>query len=255
MAPTHVSIHDVSPAFDVEIGEALAMCEAVGARAALLVVPDFHGKWPLDRYPAFAARLRDLQAAGHEIHLHGYYHLAGVGEDHGEGKPGKLARMFAQRVVSAGEAEFSDVSRAEAIARLDAGERMLEGVGLRIDGFVAPAWSMPPWLLPMLGARGIRYCEDRARVYDPVRWPSAAASRVSLVLNFASRTPARLWSSVGFVRVAGPARRVLPTRIAIHPGDMRSGVLRAEVARVLGRSRGRFVRDGRALLGGSSDTA
>jgi predicted deacetylase len=248
MARTHVSIHDVSPAFEAEIREAIAACAQVGATPALLVVPDFHGKWSLERYPAFAERLRGLQAAGHEIYLHGYYHLAGAaslaGDGGDDGKPGRLAREIAQRVVSAGEAEFSDVSRAEALARLDAGERVLGAVGLKIDGFVAPAWSMPAWLLPMLAARGVRYTEDRVRVYDPAR----GSSRVSLVLNFASRTPARLWSSVGFVRAAGPARRVLPTRIAIHPGDMRSATLRREVSRVLSRSRGRFVAAGRALL-------
>ena len=251
MARTHVSIHDVSPAFDVEVRDALAACAEVGAKPALLVVPDFHGKWSLDRYPAFAERLRALQAAGHEVYLHGYYHLAGTKAlsperegPSGTGRPGRLARAFAQRVVSAGEADFSDVSRAEAVARLDAGERILTTAGLRVDGFVAPAWSMPAWLLPMLAAREIRYTEDRVRVYDPAR----GSSRVSLVLNFASRTPARLWSSVGFVRAAGPARRVLPTRIAIHPGDMRNATLRREVSRVLLRSRGRFVAAGRDLL-------
>ncbi len=248
MAKAHVSIHDVSPAFEAEVGEALAMCGSAGARAALLVVPDFHGRWPLDRYPAFTERLRQLQAAGHEVLLHGYYHLAGAPalSESGskDGRARGLRRFFAQRVVSAGEAEFSDVSRDEALARLEAGGRLLAAVGLRVHGFVAPAWSMPPWLLPMLAARELRYTEDRTRVYDP----KAGSSRRSLVLNFASRTPARLWSSVGFVRAAGPARHVMPTRIAIHPGDMRSPLLRREVARVLERSQGRFVTSGRELL-------
>jgi hypothetical protein len=61
-----------------------------------------------------------------------------------------------------------------------------------------------------------------------------------LVLNFASRTPARLASSALFVRAAHPIRGVLPTRVAIHPGDMNSAILRREVARVL-RGHARFV--------------
>ena len=101
-APVHVSIHDVSPASATELEEALAMCEDAGAMAALLVVPSFHGKWPLDRYPAFVDRLRTLQERGHEVHLHGFYHRA-------DGDLKGARAFFAQRVASAGEAEFTEV--------------------------------------------------------------------------------------------------------------------------------------------------
>src|SRR4051812_25206302 len=98
-----VSIHDVSPAFDREIEDALAACaeacSGVGAKPALLVVPNFHGKWPLDRYPAFVDRLRELQAAGHEIILHGFFHASDGGS------------FFAQKIASAGEAEFADLAQ------------------------------------------------------------------------------------------------------------------------------------------------
>ena len=244
---THASIHDVSPAWATEMEDALALCNEVGARAALLVVPDFHGRWPLLRYPKFCERLRELQGQGHEVYLHGFFHKSGVEAaegDQGEGRPVGLRRFFAQKVVSGGEAEFSDVSWKEADTRLDDGERVLREAGLTIDGFVAPAWSFAPWLLAMLAERGYRYTEDHLRIYDP----KGKVSRPSLVMNFASRTPARLWSSVAWCRAARPARRLLPTRIALHPGDMKSRVLRSEARDLLAWGRGDYVARGTDLF-------
>ena len=79
---------------------------------------------------------------------------------------------------------------------------MLRAAGLRIDGFVAPAWSMPPWLLPLLGERGYRFTEDHLRVYDP----ATRRARPSVVLNWATRSPGRLLSTVAWCRVAKHAR-------------------------------------------------
>jgi predicted deacetylase len=216
-----VSIHDVSPAFEREIDDALEACGRVSAKPALLVVPNFHGKWPLDRYPAFVDRLRALRDEGHEIILHGFFHSSEGGS------------FFAQKIASAGEAEFADLSQGEGERRIDEGTKLLNDLGLTPSGFIAPAWQMARWVLPSLASRGFRYAEDHLHVYDPAR----GKRRRSLVLNFASRTPARLWSSVAFVRAATPLRRVMRTRIAIHPGDMRSDFLRDEVHRVLAKSR------------------
>ena len=245
----HVSLHDVSPAWKNEVELALEMAHAHGVRPALLVVPDFHGKAPLLEDPAFCERLRELQSGGHEIYLHGYFHRARTYRSHATSTSsaglGDRARyLFAQKVVSGGEAEFSDVSREEALQRLDDGERMLREAGLSIAGFVAPAWSMPPWVLGLLGERGYSFTEDHTRVYDP----TAKRSRASVVLNYASRTPARLLSSVAWCRLARPVRRVLPARIAIHPADMRYALLRSELESLLSWGEGDYVEAGYALL-------
>lgn len=250
----HVSIHDVSPAWSNEVELALESAHAHGVRPALLVVPDFHGRAPLAGDPAFCERLRELQADGHEIYLHGYYHRARSWDEHasvasvgGTARSGIASRaryVFAQKVVSGGEAEFSDVSRDEALKRLDEGERVLRDAGLSIRGFVAPAWSMPAWVLDLLGERGYAFTEDHTRVYDPAN----KRSRASVVLNYASRTPSRLLSSVAWCRLARPARRVLPARIAIHPADMRYALLRSEVDALLSWAEGDFVDTGAALI-------
>jgi predicted deacetylase len=249
----HVSIHDVSPAWEREVEIALEMVHEYGVAPALLVVPDFHGKAPLLEHPRFCERLRSLERSGHEIYLHGYYHRARAWDAHADAQDpkhaarGVVARAryaFAQRVVSGGEAEFSDVSRDEARTRIDAGERVLREAGLTIRGFVAPAWSMPRWVLRLLGERRYSFTEDHMRVYDP----AANRSRASLVLNYASRTPGRLLSSVAWCRLARPARRVFPARIAIHPADVRFALLRSEIRSLLEWARNDFAPTGSALL-------
>jgi hypothetical protein len=238
--PVHVSIHDVSPAWKAEIEDALEMTRRRGVRAALLVVPNFHAQWPLESDGAFCERLRELQADRHEIYLHGFFHAA---SDRRAGS--RLKWAFRQRVVSAGEAEFASVSRSEAAARLDRGRRVLEDVGLRPTGFVAPAWSMPSWLVPMLGDRGYEFSEDHTHVYDPAR----NRRRPSVVLNWASRSPARLASTVLWCRLAKHARALVPARIAIHPADMRLLLLRKEIDALLAWAEGDVVATGRELLG------
>src|SRR5690606_7029742 len=120
----------------------------------------------------------------------------------------------------------------------------LRDAGLTIKGFVAPAWSMPRWVLSLLGERGYAFSEDHVRVYDP----AARRARASLVLNFASRTPGRLVSSVAWCRIARPARRLVPARIAIHPADMRFALLRGETESLLRWAGGDFVATGAGLL-------
>jgi predicted deacetylase len=241
--PVHVSIHDVSPAWSAEVEGALELCHAAGARPALLVVPNFHGRAPLLDDARFCARLRELQGVGHEIYLHGLLHRSHE-RYAGPSQGGRLAWLFAQRVASGGEAELQDVAPDEGRARVEQGERVLEGAGLRVDGFVAPAWSMPSWLLPLLAERAYRFTEDHLRIYDP----GAGRSRASVVLNWASRSPGRLLSTIAWCRVAKHARAFFPARIAIHPGDMHWLVLRREIERLLDWARGDFVKTASELF-------
>jgi hypothetical protein len=241
--PVHVSIHDVSPASALEVEAALELCHAAGARPSLLVVPNFHGSAPLLEDARFCDRLRRLQQDGHEVYLHGLVHQSAPRYDSRHGS-GRLAWMFAQRVISGGEAEMSDVTPEEGRERIEQGERVLARAGLRVDGFVAPAWSMPPWLLPLLAERDYHFTEDHLRVYDP----ASGRSRPSVMLNWASRSPARLLATVAWCRAAKYARALVPARIAIHPADMGWLALRREIERLLEWARGDFVSSGRGLI-------
>jgi predicted deacetylase len=235
--PVHVSIHDVSPACADEFEAALDLCSMVGSRPALLVVPNFHGAAHLLDHPEFCKRLRGLQSSGHEIFLHGFLHRSRGRYDRARAPAGLAAWLFAQRIVSGNEAEMSDVTPDRGRALVAEGETVLREAGLRIDGYVAPAWSMPAWLLAELSDRGYHFAEDHLRIHDPER----GVSRSSVVLNWASRSPARLLSTVAFCRAAKHARAFLPARIAIHPFDTQYLALRREIERVLAWARGDIV--------------
>ena len=239
----HVSIHDVSPVWIDEVEAAIGLCHAAGVRPALLVVPNFHDRSPILSDERFCERLRHLQDRGHEVYLHGLLHQGLVQTGGNQGfRP--LKRLWSQRIVSNGEAEMSDLSPTEGRRRLEQGERMLDAAGLRIDGFVPPAWWMPRWLPSLLAERGYRFSEDHLRVYDPF----AGRARVSVLLNWASRSPARLVSTVAWCRAARHARSFVPARIAIHPADMRFVLLRRELAHILAWARGDLVSSGGDLL-------
>lgn len=237
--PVHVSIHDVTPANAEAVELALERTARSGIKPALLVVPNFHGEWPLAEHPEFCERLAMLQTVGHEILLHGYFHRADA-----NGQATGLRRWVAQNLASAGEAEFADIAAAEARKRLADGEAVLRDAGLRVDGFVAPGWMMPRWMHDVLAERGYRFTEDHLRVYDP----KARKARASVVLNYASRTPGRLASSVAWCRVAKHARALVPARVAIHPRDMLEPLLRHEMDGLLEWARADLVPNGRALL-------
>ena len=239
----HVSLHDVSPAFAPQVETALELCHRWGTKPALLVVPNYHGRFPLGDHPDFVRLLADLMRAGHELHLHGFLHQAGTEALEGDGRPGRLGRLVAQRVVSAGEAEFSDLGRTAAAERLDEGARRLRSLGLEPRGFVPPAWSMPAWMIDLLRERGYRHTEDHLYVYDPVR----GKKRGTLLINWATRSPGRVSATVAFGRLAWPAARIWPTRIAVHPADLDHPRVASEIARLLARADGHFVASSEAF--------
>jgi predicted deacetylase len=227
-APVHVTIHDVGPAFARQVDDALELCAKESIRPGLLVVPNHHGQAPLELATDYAANLRALARSGCELFLHGYFHRADAPDTAAKSASGRVDRWFRQTVVSGGEAEFASLDRERARDRLDLGMALMARLDLPISGFVPPAWSMRRWLIPMLAERGIRFCETHVAVMDPVR----GIHRPSLVLNYASRSLARIASTVAFCRVAKHAA-IVPTRVAIHPKDLDVPLLRSEVQRLL----------------------
>src|ERR1044071_8388827 len=70
-----VSLHDVAPTTQQVTRTIISELSAHGVRVcSVLVVPDYHHQGLFARNREFVAWLRALEADGHEIVIHGYFH-------------------------------------------------------------------------------------------------------------------------------------------------------------------------------------
>lgn len=205
------SIHDVGPRFEREV-EMLAdrlSRHLGGPRFAMLVVPDHWGQAPLVGARAFQAKLRSWADGGVEMFVHGWTH-----------RDDSRRRSFRARHMTAGEGEFAALSQGEALRRMTEGRALIEDVtGRPVAGFIAPAWLYGAGARAALGEAGFAMAEDHLRVWRPADGRVLAKGPV---VTWASRSRARIRSSLAFARLARSALRPLGTlRIAVHPGDTR----------------------------------
>jgi uncharacterized protein len=184
-----VSIHDVTPALETNVLRLWEMCAARGLSPALLVVPDWHGEWPLQRHPRFVQWLLDRAAGGAEIVLHGERHLHG---------------------------EFQALDRPAARERIDRGLQSLRALGFDPAGFVPPSWLARRETHAAAHDAGLGFSEDARsiRLFPGDRRVGSPAIRWS------ARTPLRAWGSVAVARGRWLLqRRSRFPRIAFHPQD------------------------------------
>jgi predicted deacetylase len=204
------SIHDVSPRFESEIDALVDLLRAhVGERIAMLVVPNHWGDAPIVPGSPFATKLRRWGEAGFELFLHGYYHR----DDACHSGADRVRAKW----MTAGEGEFLGLPRALAGDRIKRGRSLIEDVtGKAIAGFVAPAWLYGREALEALADCSVPIAESHWRVWSPVNRAELARGPV---ITWASRTPARLASSLAIAAVLGRSRaKVL--RIGAHPPDV-----------------------------------
>ncbi len=207
-----VSIHDVTPALDERARTLWAMCRERGVTPALLVVPNWHGEWPLEQSPAFVQWLRECAADGADILLHGERH-----DETGTRRGWRDATRAWGK--TAREGEFLTLDEAAARARIDRGLALFSRLGLRAAGFVPPAWLARDGCVRAVAAAGLGVSEDDRAIHVH----DARGSRVipSPVVRWSSRTPVRAYGSAAVAaarwRVQRGARHV---RLAFHPADL-----------------------------------
>jgi uncharacterized protein len=205
-----VSIHDVTPALADGVARLWEICAARGVRPALLVVPDWHGRWPLESHATFVAWLRARAADGAEIVLHG--------ERHDEvGLPRTLRDTLWAWGRTAREGEFLTLDEPAARERIARGRARLQALGLEPVGFVPPAWLAREAGHRAVGGTGLGFSEDERAIllFPSGRWlPSP-------VVRWSARTGVRAWGSVAVARARWTlqGRAPLP-RIAFHPQDL-----------------------------------
>jgi predicted deacetylase len=220
-----VSIHDVTPAFESRVFQLWDLCSSHGVTPALLVVPDWHGAWPLNDYPRFLDWIRTRAAQGAEVMLHG--------ERHDEvGLPRSRADAWRAWGSTAGEGEFLTLDGPAAQERLCRALARLRQLGLEPTGFVPPAWLARESTYDVVGSAGLRFSEDAGSV---ILLPSKR--RVSSpVVRWSARTSLRAWGSVA----VASARWVLQRgsdwpRIALHPQDLDHRATAGSLRRTLER--------------------
>jgi predicted deacetylase len=206
-----VSIHDVAPATQAIVSKIiteLAHCRV--HHTSLLVVPNYHHQGRSIDDHDFVSWLRQLEAAGHEIVLHGYFHQRPAANTE------SLFDKLMTRFYTQGEGEFYDLAYDEAFRRITAGRDEFKSVGLKSRGFVAPAW--------LLSNEGMRAARDAEMEYtthlrNVVDLRSGeifpARSLVYSVRNGWRRITSLAWNAALGRALAGKALM----RLSIHPPD------------------------------------
>ena len=147
-----VSLHDVAPSTQ-EI--ASTIISEVGRRGvnvcSVLVVPDYHHQGLFTKNQQFVSWLRGLEADGHEIVIHGYFHERPCGTEE------SFRDKFVTRFYTQQEGEFYDLNYDHALQRITAARDEFDASGLKPRGFVAPAW--------LLGKEAERAAHDAGMEY------------------------------------------------------------------------------------------
>jgi predicted deacetylase len=206
-----VSLHDVAPCTQ-EIARAIVSelgHHGVGV-CSLLVVPDYHHEGLFAKHTQFVSWLRGLEADGHEIVIHGYFH-----ERPPQTKE-TLGDKFVTRFYTQSEGEFYDLPYEEALRRITIARDEFRAHGLKPRGFVAPAWLLGDEAEQAVCDAQLEYTTRLRNVYD-LRSGNVFPAR-TLVYSVHSnwrRALSRSWNAALF-RLLKPNPLL---RISIHPPD------------------------------------
>ena len=206
-----VSLHDVAPCTQQIASTIVSELEHHGVRVcSLLIVPDYHHEGLFVKHTQFVSWLRDLEADGHEVVIHGYFH------ERPPRRKETFRDKFMTRFYTQNEGEFYDLSYEEALRRITTARDQFRALGLNPRGFIAPAW-----LLGNEAEQAVRDAEleytTRLRSVCDLRSESIFPARtlVYSVHNHWRRALSRSWNATLF--------RLMRTRpllrISIHPPD------------------------------------
>lgn len=209
--PLIVSLHDVAPTTLATSDKILAELARCGVDVcSLLVVPNYHGAGASMEDRGFVQRLRDLQGAGHEIVIHGYFHR----RTRGEIEP--LRARFLTRYYTRDEGEFYDLGYDEALRRITRAREEFCAAGLKPRGFIAPAWLLGAAAECAARDAELEYTTRLASVLD-LRTGRHFPAR-SLV--YSVRSNLRRASSLAWNRSLALLQANSPLiRLGIHPPD------------------------------------
>src|SRR5436305_4834868 len=224
------SVHDVAPhSRDVTEKIIIELALRGVSTCSLLVVPDYRHQGLATKDRQFVSWLRDLQSAGYEIVIHGYFH------ERPRHANETIRDKFFTRLYTADEGEFYDLDYDEALRRITAARDEFRASGLKPRGFVAPAWLLSKEAERAVCDAGMEYTTRLHKVCD-LRAGSEFAAR-SIVYSVR-----RNWRR-GISRICNAAlfrylqRRPL-LRISIHPPDYSHPAIWRQVTSMIERAMG-----------------
>lgn len=199
-------LHDLYPGMQFELDEMLGVLpDHARDRTALLVVPDWQGRFALADHPGFVARLRQLRG---DLVLHGYHHS--LGED--------WWNRFWYGHDNRSECRNLDAAQAGALVARGL-EVLQQTLGVKPHWFCAPRWQQSAAFALILQQAGFRG-------YFTVRSVELIGQgRVMLpALNFDEGD--RAWRNaiarpLRQRRIGALIRAAKPFRLVLHPADVR----------------------------------
>jgi predicted deacetylase len=220
-----VSIHDVTPAHERSVYALWSICQSVGLMPALLVVPEWHGEWALERHSRFMAWMRARARDGAEIILHGERH-----DEVGNKRGWRDAVRASGR--TAAEGEFLTLDYDAARARIDRGIARLTRLDLAPTGFIPPAWLAREATHQAARDAGLRFSEDATSV----RMHTAQRRLAAPALRWSARSAVRAVGSRVVANWRWHAWSHAPLlRLALHPQDLSHPIAALSMVRDVAR--------------------
>lgn len=207
-----VSLHDVTPGTSNQVLQQVEELKKLGVdRLSFLVVPHYHGEERLDERETFVSRLREYQAKGCEMVLHGWSHQSGR-------SPLNVSkRWFYENLYTSGEAEFANLNYEEAHSRIEKGLTMFRKLGLNAKGFIPPAWLMNSEVEKAARDQRLLYTNTISEiVHLSNRQRYSARSCVWSTRALWRRMSSLAWNAALFQRL----KSAQLLRISLHPCDL-----------------------------------
>ncbi len=219
-----VSIHDVSPFTRPDCERMLADLQSARiATLSLLVIPDHHGRGHFLADAGFCQWLRELEAAGNEIVIHGFTHQRArmAGES--------LADQAMTRFYTRDEGEFFDIAENQAAELIARAQRDFTSAGLSPVGFIAPAWLLSEGGERAARAAGCAYTTRLGTVTDFRRDQTHKSQSLVYSVPSAWRRAASLaWNPL----LARHLRDHPLMRLGLHPPDIRHSRIWRQILRL-----------------------
>ncbi|MHB1245779.1 MAG: DUF2334 domain-containing protein [Sulfuriferula sp.] len=208
----NVVLHDVTPQSWPVYQDFIHAVDTLGhVPLTLLVVPDFHHQFHLDRFPEFRNAIDRRIARGDEVVLHGYSH-----HDDSPLRPNPV-NWFMRRIYTH-EGEFYSLDEIHARQRLEQGLELFHRYRWPVSGFVAPAWLMSKGTQAALRGLPLQYTSDLTGLIRLPDWQHLDTP--TLVWSSRSawrRRASRHWNQLRLKQsLSSPL-----LRLGLHPIDMR----------------------------------